>query len=66
MITIMHGSRVAPILAAELLKPIQSPLDPIESSLDRSSKRGNILANRDQDVGRYVSRFIRHDDENIT
>src|SRR4051812_45357076 len=62
-----HGSRVAPILTAELLKPFESSLDLIKSSfdliepfLDRGSKRGNILANRDPNVGRYVDRFISH------
>jgi hypothetical protein len=56
-----HGGRVMPMFATGLLELIQSSLDPVKPPIDRGPKRRDILADRDQNVCRYVGRFIRHD-----
>jgi hypothetical protein len=55
-----HGGRIMPMFAAGLLELIESSFDPIKPPIDRGTKRRDILADRDQNVCRYVNRFIRH------
>src|SRR5947209_4869732 len=67
-----HGGRVAPILAVELFKPIQSSLDRgsklpnLRSKRAKfRSKRTNAVLNSDQDLRNGVCRVFNHD-KNIT